>query len=55
MKAKCIKPVHVKSVFKSKEEPGGLISLKPKNAVKGCMQVPVVDFTESFLPFKLDT
>ena len=45
----------VKWVFKSKEEPDGFIRLKSINLVKGYMQVPGVDFTESFSPVISDT
>ena len=48
-------PVPVKWVFKSKEEPYGRINLKPRNVVKGYMQVPEVDYTESFSRFVTDT
>ena len=47
--------VPVKWVLKSKEEADGLICLKSRNIVKGYMQVPGVDFTESFYPVALDT
>ena len=43
VKDKGRKPVTVNWEFKSKEEPGGLISLKCRNVVKGYMQVPRVD------------
>ena len=55
MKSKDRNPVHVKWVFKSKREPDELICLKSINVVKGYMQVPGVDFTESFLPVVSDT
>ena len=55
VKARRRKPVPVKWLFKSKEEADGLICLKSINLVKGYMQVPVVDFTESFSPVVLDT
>ena len=54
-KEKGRKPVHVKWVFNIKEEPDILIRLKSRNAVKGYMQVPGVDYTESFSPVALDT
>ena len=43
------KPVPIKWVFNSKEEVDGLIFLNPRNVVNRYMQVPGVDFTESFL------
>ena len=43
LKAKGRKPVPGKGVFKSKEYPGRSIILKSRNAVKGYIQVPVVD------------
>ena len=55
VKTKGKKPVHVKWALKSKEEADGLICLKSRNIVKGYMQVPGVDFTESFYPVALDT
>ena len=48
VKAKGIKPVPGKWVFKSKEEPNELVHLNSIKLVKGYMQVPGVDFTESF-------
>ena len=42
-KAKCRKPVPMKGVLQSKEDPDRLISLKPRNEVKGYMKVPGVD------------
>ena len=42
-------------VFKSKEEPDGLIHLKSRNVVKLYMQVPGVDFTGSFSSVATDT
>ena len=55
MKAKGIKSVPFKWVFKSKEEADRLIRLKLRNVIKGYMQVPGVEFTESFLPVASDT
>ena len=55
VKSKGRKPLTVKWVFKSKEEAGGLISLKLRNVVKGYMQVPGVYSTESFSPVVLET
>ena len=55
IKAKGRNPVPVKWIFKSKEEADGLICINPRNLVKGYMQVPVVEFTESFFPVALDT
>ena len=37
-------------VFNSKEEADGLINLRSINVVKGYMQFPGVDFTDSFYP-----
>ena len=48
LKSKGITKVPVKWVFKSKEYPDGIIRLNSRNLVKGYMQVPVVDYTESF-------
>ena len=45
----------MKWVFKSKEEPEGLIHLKSINTVNGYMQVPVFDYIESFSPLATDT
>ena len=42
------KPVPIEWVLKSMEEPDRLIRLKSRNLVKGYLQVPVVDYTESF-------
>ena len=53
-KAKGRNPVPVKWVLKSKEQADGLIRLKSRNVVKGYMQVPGVDFTESFYPVAPD-
>ena len=55
IKAKGRKLVPVKWVFKIKEEAGGLIRTKSRYVVKGCMQVPGVDFTESLSPVAPDT
>ena len=55
MKAKGRKPVPVKWVFKSKEEPDGLIHLDLINVIKGYVKVPGVDFKESFSPVTSDT
>ena len=55
VKSKGRKPVPVKWVFKSREEPDGLNRLKSRNVVKGCMQVPEVYFIESFPPVASDT
>ena len=55
VKAKVKNPVPVKWVFKSKEEPGGLILLKSIDAVKLYIKVPGVDYTESFSPVATDT
>ena len=35
-------------LYKIKEEPDGLILLKLKNVVKGYMQAPRIEYTESF-------
>ena len=48
VKAKGINPVPFKWVFKNKEEADGLVCLKSINVVKVYVQVPGVDFTESF-------
>ena len=50
-----MKPVPFKWVFNSKSESDGLIRLKLRNIVKGYMQVPGVEFTESFSTFASDT
>ena len=55
MEGKVRKTVPVKWVFKSKEDPDGLISTKLRNVVKGYMKVPGVDFTDSFYPVASDT
>ena len=55
VKAKVRKPVYIKWIFKSKEEADGLIRLKSRNIVNGYMQVPLVDYTESFSLVTTDT
>ena len=50
-KAKGRNTVPVKCVFNSEEETDGLIRPKSRNLVKGYMQVPGVEYTESFSPF----
>ena len=55
IKAKRRKPVPIKWVFNSKEEAHSLFRLKSRNVVNGYMQVPGVDFTESFSPVVSDT
>ena len=55
VKAKLRKPVPIKWLFKSKKEADGLIRLKYINVVKGYMQVPGVDFIDSFSPVTSDT
>ena len=55
LKAKGRNPVPVKWVLNSKEETDRLIHLKPGNLVKGYMQVPGVDYTESFSPNATNT
>ena len=45
----------MKWAFKSKEYPDGLIRLKSINLVKGYMQVPGVDYIESFSLVSTDT
>ena len=45
----------MKWVFKSNEYPDGLIRLKSINIVNGYMQVPLVDYTESFSLVTTDT
>ena len=45
----------MKWLFKSKEEPEGRIRLKSINVVKGFIQVPGVEYKESFSPFATDT
>ncbi len=49
------KPVPVKWIFKVKEEHHGGIRYKSSVVVKGYMQIPGVDFTESFSPVATDT
>ena len=46
VKSKDGNPLHVKWIFKSKEDPDGLIHLKSINIVKGYMQVSGVEFTD---------
>ena len=55
VKAKGKKTVPFKWVLKSKEEADGLFRLKSMNAVKGYMQVSVVDLKYSFYPVLLYT
>ena len=55
VKSKGRKPVPVKWVFDRKEEISGLLSLNLINLVKGYMQVPGVDFTDSIYPVASDT
>ena len=55
MKEKGIKPVPVKWLFKSKVEPDRLILMNSINVVKRYMQVPGVDFIDSFSPVASDT
>ena len=55
VKTKGRNTVPVNWIFKSKEKADGLIFLKSKNEVKGYMQVPGVDFKESFSTVTLDT
>ena len=54
VKSKGRELVPVNWVFKIKEEHDGLIHLKLRNVVKGYMQVPGVDNTESFSLFATD-
>ena len=53
--AKGRNPVPVKWLFKSKEEPDRLILMNSINVVKRYMQVPGVDFIDSFSPVASDT
>ena len=55
VKDKGRKPIPIKWVFKSKEEAANLIGIKSRNAVKGYMQVPGVDFIDSLSPVVSDT
>ena len=55
VKSKGRNPVPAKGVFNSKEETGWLIRMKSRNLVKGYMQVPGVDYTESFSPNATNT
>ena len=48
------KPVPVKWIFKIKEEHHGGLRYKSRIVVKGYMQIPGVDFTESFSPVATD-
>jgi hypothetical protein len=48
-------PVPVKWIFKMKTEHHGGIRFKSRVVVKGYMQIPGVDFTESFSPVATDT
>ena len=50
VKSKGRNPVPVRWVFNSKEEPSGIIRLKSINLVKGYIQVPGVDYIDSFSP-----
>ena len=55
LKAKGRKAAPVKWVFNSKEETDGLIHLKSIHLVKRYMQVPGVDYIDSFSPVATDT
>ena len=55
VKEKGRKSVLVKWVFKNKEEADSLICLKLRNVVKGYMQFPGVEFTDSFSLVASDT
>ena len=50
VESKGSKPVLAKGVFKSKEEPDGIIRLKSRNLVKGYIQAPGVEYTDSSSP-----
>ena len=50
VKTKIRKPVPFKWVFKIREDHDGLFFQKSRNLVKGYMQVPGIDFTESLSP-----
>ena len=45
----------LKWVFMVKEEEDGLQRFKSRIVQKGCVMIPSVDYTESFLPVAADT
>ena len=49
------KPIQQKWVFKEKIEQDGTIQYKSRSVTKGFMQIPGVDFTESFSPVANDS
>ena len=55
VETKDINTIPVKWIFKSKEKSDVLILSKSGNIVKGLMQVPGIDFTESLYPGVLDS
>ena len=55
IKYKGSKSVPLKWLFKSTEDPAGLICLKSRILVKGYIQLSGVDYTESFSPVETDT
>ena len=55
IKAKVIKTAPIKWIFNSKEDPDGLFCLSLKILVQGYIEVPGVDFTDSFLSVASNT
>ena len=49
------KIIGTKLVFKKKDEQDGTVRLKTRAVTKGYLQIPGVDFTESFSPVAADT
>ena len=54
VKSKFVNQVLVKWLLRSEEDPDGLIRLKSINVVVGYIQVPAVEFVESFLSVASD-
>ena len=49
------KVIKTKNIFKIKHEPNGTLRYKTRDVVKGFMQIPGVDYTESFSPVCKDS